>query len=80
MCATQSILQRRARVRCRGYVGILQRAREFPVNQGGTADNVYSSLTKLRFCQGLFCAHKHLESAYADKDRKEHSHEIHTIL
>ncbi len=38
-CAeAQSILQRVAYVSCRGYAGILLRAREFPVNQGGTAD------------------------------------------
>lgn len=25
------------------------------MNQGGNADNVYSSLTEESFCQGLFC-------------------------
>ncbi len=63
MCMAQSILQRMVRVRGRGYVGILQRAREFPVKQGGTADLVNSSLTRLRFCQGFFFAHKQRRKA-----------------
>ncbi len=40
MGVAQSILQRVAYVSCRGYVGILQRARVRLVKQGGTADSV----------------------------------------
>ena len=42
----QSILQRMARVRGRGYAGILLSARICFVNQGGTADCNDSSLTE----------------------------------
>lgn len=41
-------------VKHRGYDCILQSARLCAVNQGGTADNVYSSLTDQFICQGLF--------------------------
>ena len=43
-------------VKHRGYDCILQSARFYTVNQGGTADNVYSSLTDKFICQGLFIA------------------------
>ena len=39
---SQSILRRcRQAYKCRGYAGILLSARGEPVNQGGTADNIY---------------------------------------
>lgn len=42
-----SILRRYAHVSCRGYVGILTKCTAIAVNQGGTADIVYSSLTDI---------------------------------
>ena len=53
MRMAQSILQRMARVRGRGYVSILLRARSFFVNQGGTADKVLFVLDKV-FLSGAF--------------------------
>ena len=48
----QSMMQRMARVSCRGYAGTLQSARE-TVNQGGTAE-VFSSLINLLDLSGAF--------------------------
>ncbi len=42
-----SILRREAYVSCRGYAGIPQAHSVTAVNQGGTADKYYSSLTEL---------------------------------
>ena len=58
MRIAQSILQRMARVRGRGYAGILLRARSFFVNQGGTADCNDSSLTESDSVKDVFCAHE----------------------
>ena len=54
MRMAQSILQRMARVRGRGYAGILLRARSFFVNQGGTADCNDSSLTECDSVKDVF--------------------------
>ena len=44
---SQSILRRcRQAYKCRGYVSIPLKCMGFPVNQGGTADSVYSSLAE----------------------------------
>jgi hypothetical protein len=44
---SQSILRRcRQAYKCRGYVGIPLKCMGFPVNQGGTADSIYSSLAE----------------------------------
>ena len=44
-----------AYVSCRGYVGILQRAQRQAVNQGGTADKLYSSLIDRIGLSRTFC-------------------------
>lgn len=55
-----SILQRQARVRCQGYDGILISVQHNAVNQGGTADRFYSSLTETISVRGVFlCAGAH---------------------
>ena len=46
---TRVFCDAKARVSCRGYVGIPQSE-----NQGGTASRNYSPLTEGIFCQGLF--------------------------
>lgn len=44
-----------AGVTCRGYIGILLSAQVYPVNQGGTADKIYSSLTETIYSvKGVF--------------------------
>ena len=50
-----SILRRVTYVSCRGYVGISQGHSVMAVNQGGTAEKYFSSLTEVEFCQGRFC-------------------------
>ena len=52
----RSILRREAGVTCRGYDGILQRARIFRESRWHREFCNYSSLTEVTFCQGLFCA------------------------
>ena len=57
----------KAYVSCLGYDGILQSVR-FSVNQGGTADKDYSSLTKNTFfVRDFFIAKTHYKKIILDR-------------